>query len=340
MTAPFDTILDETSGDVELVARLVRTGGSRVSPPPGASEQVFAAASAALATKLAERRRARFTRTLALAASVVVAIGVVTWMGTRPHVNLQVATTERQSGEVALLAAGQQSWQTLSPGALVTQGSSLRTGADSGVAVRMTNGLSLRIDAGSDVAFETPLRVRLRQGALYVDTREGGKRSGTLPASIEVVTPLASVRDVGTQFEVRLVDADTLLRVREGSVWLTHAGGEVKGRAGEQLQVAAGGGLARRAIASDDPVWYWVQVMASAPEIDEQPLSSVLAWVARETGRTIRYDSPATEQRAAAAILHGSIRGLDPLPALETVLATSALGYRIVEDGTILITSL
>ena len=119
-----------------------------------------------------------------------------------------------------------------------------------------------------------------------------------------------------------------------------HAGGEVKGRAGEQLQVAAGGGLARRAIASDDPVWDWVQVMASAPEIDEQPLSSVLAWVARETGRAIRYDSPETEQRAAAAILHGSIRGLDPLPALETVLATSALGYRIVEDGTILITPL
>jgi len=340
MTAPIDPIFDETSGDVELVARLVRTGGSRVSPPPGAYEQVFAAASAALATKLAGRRRARYTRTLALAASILVAVAVVTWIGTRPPVNLQVATTERQSGRVLLLATGQRSWQPLAPGALVTQGSSLRTSAGSGAAVRMTNGLSLRIDAGSEVAFETPLRVRLRQGAVYVDSRAGERRDVALPSSIEIVTPLASVRDVGTQFEVRLVDAGTLLRVREGSVWLTHAGGEVKGRAGEQLQVAAGGGLARRAIASDDPVWDWVQVMASAPEIDEQPLSSVLAWVARETGRAIRYDSPETEQRAAAAILHGSIRGLDPLPALETVLATSALGYRIVEDGTILITPL
>jgi hypothetical protein len=114
-----------------------------------------------------------------------------------------------------------------------------------------------------------------------------------LPSSIEIVTPLASVRDVGTQFEVRLVDADTLLRVREGSVWLTHAGGEVKGRAGEQLQVAAGGGLARRAIASADPVWDWVQVMASAPEIDT---SVLITDRAKSAQGAIRYDSPETER--------------------------------------------
>ena len=46
MTAPIDPIFDETSGDVELVARLVCTGGLRLSPPPDAYEHVFAAASA------------------------------------------------------------------------------------------------------------------------------------------------------------------------------------------------------------------------------------------------------------------------------------------------------
>jgi ferric-dicitrate binding protein FerR (iron transport regulator) len=295
---------------------------------------------AAPATRLEQRRRARWTRSLALAASVVLAVGAALWIGLREPVNLQVATAERQSGQVTLLAAGQSDWQTLKPGALVTQGSWLRTAASSGVAIRMTNGLSLRVDAGSAVSFETPRRVRVQRGAVYVDSQAGDARLAAVQPSIEIVTPVATARDVGTQFEVRIIDMDTLLRVREGSVWLTHEGGEVKGQAGEQLRVEPGGGLARSVIARTDPVWDWVQSMAAAPEIDDQPLSSVLAWVARETGRSIRYDSPETERRAAAAILHGSIRGLEPLPALETVLATSALGYRIVDDGTILITSL
>jgi ferric-dicitrate binding protein FerR (iron transport regulator) len=330
----------ETPGDIELVARLVRTGGSRLEPPQDAYERVFAAASVALANKLNERRRVRWTRSLAFAASVVLAAGAALWFGLRQPPNLQVATVERQAGRITLLAAGQSDWQPLEPGALVIQGSWLRTAEASGVAVRMTNGLALRIDAGSAVAFETPRRVRVQRGAVYVDSGSGPARIAAASPSIEIVTPLATVREVGTQFEVRLVGSDTLLRVREGSVWLTHEGGKAAGHAGEQLRVEPGGGLARSTIGRDDSSWDWVQSMATAPEIDDQPLSSVLAWVARETGRSIRYDSPDTERRAAAAILHGSIRGLEPLPALETVLATSALGYRIVDDGTILITSL
>jgi ferric-dicitrate binding protein FerR (iron transport regulator) len=340
MIAPIDPTPDETFGDIELVARLVRTGGSRLEPPREAYDRVFAVASAALEARLAQRRRARRTRSLALAASVVLAIGAALWVGLREPVNLQVAMAERQSGPVTLLAAGQQDWQSLKPGALVTRGSWIRTGAGSAVALRLTNGVSLRIDGGSAVSFETPQRVRVQRGAVYVDSHDGDTRLASARSSIEIVTPVATARDVGTQFEVRLVDTDTVLRVREGSVWLTHEGGEVRGQAGEQLRVEPGGGLARTSIASADPAWDWVQSMAAAPDIDDQPLSRVLDWVARETGRSIRYDSPETERRAAASILHGSIRGLEPLPALETVLATSALGYRIDDDGTILITSL
>jgi ferric-dicitrate binding protein FerR (iron transport regulator) len=340
MIAPSGSTPGETSGDIALVARLVRTGGSRLEPPPDAYDRVFAAANAALGTKLAQRRRVRWRRALALAASVVLAAGAALWIGFRGPVKLQVATAERRAGLVTLLAAGQLDWQSLEPGALVTQGSWLRTGTASSAALRMTDGLSLRIDAGSAVSFETPQRVRVQRGAVYVDSGPGDARLAAGRPSIEIVTPLATARDVGTQFEVRLVDSDTLLRVREGSVWLTHEGGKVEGQAGEQLRVTPGGGLARGVIARDDSAWDWVQSMAAAPEIDDQPLSSVLAWVARETGRAIRYDSAETERRAAAAILHGSIRGLEPLPALETVLATSALGYRIADDGAILITSL
>jgi hypothetical protein len=154
----------------------------------------FAAASAALATKLAERRRARFTRALALAASVVIAIGVVTWVGTRPPVNLQVATTRAPGGSGPVARDRPAVVATARAGRAGDAGQLAADQCDSAAAVRMTNGLSLRIDAGSEVAFETPLRLRLRQGAVYVDSRAGERRDVALPSSIEIVTPLASVR--------------------------------------------------------------------------------------------------------------------------------------------------
>jgi hypothetical protein len=45
----------------------------------------------------------------------------------------------------------------------------------------------------------------------------------------------------------------------------------------------------------------------------------------------LRYESPAIEERAATVILHGDIRHLPPLAALEAMLATTDLEY--VLDG-------
>jgi hypothetical protein len=68
--------------------------------------------------------------------------------------------------------------------------------------------------------------------------------------------------------------------------------------------------------------------------MDGKPASQLIAWVARETGRRLRYESPETEQRAARAILHGNIRNLAPFEALSAMLATTDLEY--VLDGDIM----
>ena len=77
--------------------------------------------------------------------------------------------------------------------------------------------------------------------------------------------------------------------------------------------------------------------MASAPEINEQPVTELLEWVARETGRPIRYKDSEVERRAATTILHGSIRHFAPLEALGVMLATTNLEYVELPDGTLLI---
>ena len=112
---------------------------------------------------------------------------------------------------------------------------------------------------------------------------------------------------------------------------------DVSGTTGEQLAIDARGDLAMTRVAPDDPDWRWVQMIAPAPSIENRPLSVLLAWVARETGRPVRYQRPALENKAALTILHGNIRSLAPMDALGVVLATTDFTYDELDDGTIMI---
>ena len=68
------------------------------------------------------------------------------------------------------------------------------------------------------------------------------------------------------------------------------------------------------------------------PNLDGRPATQLISWVARETGRRLRYESPAVEERAATVILHGNIHHLPPLAALEAMLATTDLEYVLEGD--------
>ena len=59
----------------------------------------------------------------------------------------------------------------------------------------------------------SPSEIELSAGAVYIDT-------GSESARFAVRTPLATARDLGTQFEVRLLDDTLRLRVRSGIVEL------------------------------------------------------------------------------------------------------------------------
>jgi ferric-dicitrate binding protein FerR (iron transport regulator) len=152
-----------------------------------------------------------------------------------------------------------------------------------------------------------------------------------------IVAGPTSVTDVGTQFEVRYRGSDYQVRVREGAVLLQRGALRRWGNAGEQLTIDENDVIRSTPIAANDPDWEWVQSLASAPDIDEQPLTVLLAWVARESGVEVRYASPAIERKATTTILHGSIQRLKPLEALEVMLATTDLRYEKLADGTILI---
>lgn len=317
----------------DVVETLLKAAGRRLAPPADDYQRVLAAANAALDAKLAGRRRR--TWQYSAAAAVAVAAIAALWVLAPGPESVRVGTVERLVGEVRVRGAEDDDWRTPASPLLLDSGSIVRTGVGAGAGIRLASGTSLRLAAGTEVRLAAASRLELRSGTIYLDS---GMEA--LPGrAVEVVTKRATARDIGTQFEVRLVGDDWRLRVREGRVAVAYSGGETAGSAGDQLRIDSDGRVERSRIALTGPGWSWAESLAESPEVDDQPLSRVLAWVSRETGRAIRFESAELERRAAGTIVHGSIDGLDPLAALDVVLATSDLRYTIMTDEAILISS-
>ncbi len=307
----------------DLVASLIRAAGRRIEPPADAYQQVLTAATAAFREKSAQRRGRMWVLIAAAASVAAVALLVVQWNGTSTE--SQVATIARVIGSVEIETDGEWEPMTGARGSLGT-GARLRTLAGGNVALDLDGGASLRLAAATEVQMDGPRQILLRSGRLYLDNR------ASVGTGYRIETPAGTARDVGTQFELRVADGILRLRVREGRVEIDRAGQLLSGSAGEQLEFDALGGVTRSMIAPTDAEWQWTEAVASAPDIEGQPATVLLRWVARETGRQLRYEPAAVETRAAAVILHGNIQHLTPMAALEVMLATTDLEYALSGD--------
>ena len=308
----------------DLVAALIRAAGRRTEPPVDAYQQVLTVATAAFREKTA-KRRGRTLLLWATAASVAALAIALSLQWNPTSTKSQVATVARVIGSAELATHGDWKAMTSAGGALV-KGARLRTLAGGGVALALDGGASLRLAAATEVQMDGPRRVLLRSGTLYLD------HTGSVGTGYQIETPAGTARDVGTQFELRVGDGVLRLRVREGRVEIDRAGQHLSSSAGEQLDIDVLGGVTRSSIATTDVAWQWTETVAPAPDIDGQPATILLAWVARETGRRLHYESATVETRAATVILHGNIRHLAPLAALDVMLATTDLEYALVGD--------
>jgi ferric-dicitrate binding protein FerR (iron transport regulator) len=326
--------MNDRSSTPDSLASLIRAGGRREAPPEWAQERAYAAMAEAWRAK----RRARRARSIvvALAASIAV-LGVtaaltLNLLGSRPQPLASIGHVERVIGSVQVRPAGAGEWALLrETAAALLEGTELRTLAGSAAALQI-RGVSVRIADRTQLVLDSQARLSLQQGTVYVDTGGEVEQRGML-----IVAGSTSVTDVGTQFEVRYRGSDYRVRVREGAVLLQRGALHRRGTAGEQITIDEDDVFRSAAIAANDPDWRWIHSLATAPDIDDQPLTVLLAWVARESGVKVRYASPAIERKATATILHGSIQRLKPLEALEVMLATTDLRHEVLSDGTILI---
>ena len=255
-----------------------------------------------------------------------------------PEPRAPVAMLEVVRGSVNMLPASSRSAPdnllALVVGEPIHAGATIETGPESGrAAVRLAGGQSMRLDVDTRVRVASSTGITLERGAVYFDSATGN--------SLEVRTTLGVVRDIGTQFEVRLLPeastkSDLRIRVREGAVIFAGEGDSHHATVGEELAIAGDGTLTRGSASIHGQAWDWVVDMAPAPELTNQPLQAFLDWAAREGGWEVQFADGETAALAAQTVLHGDIGGLTLKEALQIVFDGSGLGHRLQQGALVI----
>jgi ferric-dicitrate binding protein FerR (iron transport regulator) len=309
----------------DAVRKLLEGSGKRPDLPEADLATIREAARADWRARYGARRTPRRrTWWMALAAAAVLAaIGLVWWARSRPVIGSFVASVERVSGTAA--------WPVGSP---LAAGSMVATGGErpDRIALRMSGGASVRLDAATQVRLVSATLLELRQGAIYVDTGAAPSRG----AEIAVRAPVGLFRPAGTQFEVRLDGGATKLRVREGSVRLDRGQQSVRAASGEELIVRGGDAVVRQRIEVYGRDWDWVGETAPMLDIEGVSAREFLGWFGRETGRRVEFADEETASVAGSCALHGSIAHLTVAEAPRVVLSSCGLGHR-VSNGTFVV---
>ncbi len=338
------------TAEEELVRGLLERAGARPPLPAEDLRAITATARSAWAGRAergeAARRPLPFARrwALALAASLVAAVGLVGWsLLHRPApAPVEIARVDAVSGLVFVVTPAEPR-RPLSRGDSLVAGSHLSSepagddpaGAIAMAALELAGGVDLRIDSGSRVRLLASGVIELERGALYVDTR-----AHLGQASVEIRTPLGTARDVGTRFSVRLDSSGepTLrVRVRDGLVSVEHDRGRQLTRAGQELRVPLEGSPELSDVPAYGPEWSWVLAAAAGLEIEGRPLRELLSWVSRETGWSIRYANAALAESAPEILLHGTLGTSRSNQAPFALLPSAGLEGRL--EGDVLVIS-
>jgi hypothetical protein len=312
--------------DGDLV-RLLATIGPRSQPSVQATTEVRAVVEGEWRKIVAARQQRRRLAGWAAAASVA-ATAVALWLA-RPLYQPEagpVASLARVVGDVQI-GSGDGRWAPLAAGGAIEPGAVIRTGSGGRAALEMRNGVGLRLDSGTQLAFNDSNDATLSRGAVYVDS---GPADGAQVADFLLETPVGSVRHLGTQYEARLTGGDLRVGIREGRVEISGAQGAVLGSAGELLTIGDGS-VSRTRLAATASDWSWVAEVTPPFSIEGRSVDEFLSWAGRETGRTVVYASPDAERRARNVTLRGTVEGLAPEQAVAAVLSTTSL--RPIVDG-------
>jgi ferric-dicitrate binding protein FerR (iron transport regulator) len=286
------------------IAQLIRLAG----PRPRASEERMARMRVQVHEEwlrsVKQRRRVRRFSVAVVAAAVIVAVLLI--------IPREASDPVAPPAMVAKVQAARGiTSPVLAPAAEVAEGTWIETRAGSAMSLDW-NGATLRLGEDTRLRLDSAQRATLGRGALYFDGQ------GT---SVVIHTPLGDIRDMGTQFEVRLGEETLRVRVREGRVDLRGAVAE----AGTEL-FADRTSLRKGPIAVSGAEWQWIEHAAPPLVLEGLTLREALTRIAREKGLRLELRGVDADVR-----LHGSM-AFTPEEALDAATAATSLSHRIEND--------
>ncbi len=332
-----DERTSDWAADSDRIEQLLRLAGPREAVPPERLRRLRAAAHADWReqTRLRMRRRAIVATlgAVGIAATVLLAVRALSPDAGPPRVAGAVATTEIVHGAVRVINADAPEAETtlLQTGDPVAAGQGVDTMSGGQVALRLADGTSVRVNGGTRLRLIEGSVIALDEGTIYIDS---GDTTGA--PSLEVRTPIGVARDIGTRFEVRLLEEELRVRVREGRVQLMQSREPHEASPGEELTLDGSGAVVRRVVPVFGEEWAWVRAVGRPFDLEGRTLLAFLTWISEENGWRLRFEDVAVERRAGATVLHGSIEGLTPEEALAAVLPSTGMEH-VLEAGVLVV---
>jgi ferric-dicitrate binding protein FerR (iron transport regulator) len=317
---------DYEDGDAGI-EQLLQEVGTRGQPSADFAKEIRAAVHAEWLAVVEQRSRRRRMLGFGIAAGVITAVlGVVLVAKfavtplVQPSLIAAIANVHADSQISVLQVSASQSgasWRDIAVGEKLSAGLWLRTDAATSAAIDYGNGLSVRIDRGTLLQLTTIDRMALERGRVYIDA------PSQRHVPLVVQTKFGALEHLGTQYQAHLENDRLFVSVREGRVAVAIAGAKALADAGERVEFGSQGEIARSRMSPQDSSWAWAATAAPTFNIENQSLASFLDWIARQTGRTVRYATPEVRKEAEELMLRGSIMSLSPDQALDAVLATT-----------------
>ncbi|HJQ99193.1 MAG TPA: FecR family protein [Candidatus Polarisedimenticolaceae bacterium] len=323
------------------IAALIRIAGRRPGVPEDRTARVKASVREHWLRETSarkSRRRAWAAAALAAAAVMTVALSIEVFrrLWPTPPVDTQI-TVEAVAGRAWIEEpgrAGPAGRRLPRIDDRMAAGTAVDTEETGHVALRLRESGVLRLDVGTRVRVLGPARVALDRGAVYVDSGSAGEAARSAALTIE--TPWGEVQDFGTQFEVRLGDRSVRVRVREGKVVLADAGRVHEIPVAKELVYDGESSPTVTGISTYGPEWDWVAQAVKVPDQEGRSAFSFLEWVARERGWRLTFASDELARSAREIVLGGSLERLTLEEALDAVLPTCGMSYRI-DEGVLVI---
>jgi ferric-dicitrate binding protein FerR (iron transport regulator) len=285
------------------------------------------------------RRMRRRLVSLAAAASIVGAIAASLFVLRVPSaLPEQVAAIDRSAGPVYLLDE-QAILHELHDMPELSTGQTLVTGGGAAAALTWFGGGSLRVDENTRIEFVSPSEIFLRGGRVYFDSQPSALQARAAPratAAFAVRSLEGLIHHVGTQYMAGISADGLTVSVREGQVKVVGNAADATATAGQQVRLQGSARPTYANIGTHGDAWRWAEKIGPEVIVDQRSAHEFIAWVARESGLDVRFESEAVEQLARTTRMSGGSGGLEPRAALAVLLQTTTLDASI-ENGSILV---